>query len=190
MRLWVHVIWLKKNPGTTLMTCGPKEDKKLEALIQKWDEETAAYAWWLYVNSEPLAYRLEPAQHVDKYTSPAGHIFARQVEDTASITRFPLSAFLAVSQGFEIQACMQRQMFNEAADQIIATRKEAGKTGPWSDADRDQFERLLRNKAHGDFETVDRIKEAMREVDKAMKASPGNLVKKWGYADRELDEEF
>ena len=44
MRLWVHVIWLKTNPGVTLMTCGPREDKKLEALIRRGASEEAESA--------------------------------------------------------------------------------------------------------------------------------------------------
>ncbi len=107
MRLWVHRIWLQKNPETVLMTCGPREDKRLETFIHRQPHElVAAYAWWLYVNSDPPAYNLAPLVHIDKFVSQKGNVSFTQKEDTAAITRFPLSAFLAVSQGYEVKALL------------------------------------------------------------------------------------
>jgi uncharacterized protein YozE (UPF0346 family) len=159
------------------MTCGPKEDKKFEVLVTKWGEEVAAWAWWLYVNSEPPAYHLEPMQHVDKYSKGDGNIFARQVEDTSAITRFPLSAFLAVSQGFEVQAAMHKEMF-DAAWENYQEEKKKDPTTKWN-----------WRRVDGDYQTQLVIENAYRGVHKAMEPKTKMVNKKWGYADRTPREE-
>jgi hypothetical protein len=117
MRLWVHVIWLETNPQTTLQICGPKEDRKLEDFIRQWGEETAALAWYFYVNSEPRAYNLEPVNHVSKFQSKDGKsTYVNQVEDQSAVTRFPLSAFLATSEGYGVRASMVIDEFSKARD--------------------------------------------------------------------------
>jgi len=103
MRLWVHLIWRQAN-GSVLMTSGPRENTKLEELINLCGEQYLAYAWYLYVNSEPRAYNLEPLKHVDKFQSKNGKTYMNTLVDTASITRFPLSAFLAVYEGYFVEA--------------------------------------------------------------------------------------
>src|SRR6266404_9487589 len=130
MRLWAHLIWLKKNPGTTLMTCGPKEDKRLEALIQKWGEEVAAWAWWLYVNSDPPAYNLAPVKHVHQY-SYEGKPRMREAEDESAVTRFPLSAFLAVEQGFSVQAAMLHEEYEKQVALATANGELKGCLNNW-----------------------------------------------------------
>ncbi len=178
MRLWVHVIWLKTNPGVTLMTCGPREDKKLEALIQKWDEQTVAYAWWLYVNSDPPAYHLAPVKHVHQY-SYNGQPRMREAEDEGAITRFPLSAFLAVSEGFEVQAAMHKEMFEKSLKQFCA---EKGKTDGFSREEKSEFW-FRAGGATGSL-----MQEAFTVVWDAVKVRSAEIKPKWGNADREVDE--
>jgi hypothetical protein len=79
-------------------------ERKLERMIGEWREDVTAYAWYLYVNADPRPYNLEPVKHVEKFTSKAGKMFMNQLEDGGSITRFPLSAFLATSEGYIVEA--------------------------------------------------------------------------------------
>jgi len=106
MRLWVHLIWRRQN-SSILATAGPKEDRKLEDFIQLHGEQQAAYAWHLYVNNDPRPYNLEPVKHVDKFTSKAGKTYMNTLEDQGAITRFPLSAFLAMPDGFLVEAMVR-----------------------------------------------------------------------------------
>jgi len=155
MRLWVHLIWLETNPQTTLQIAGPKEDRKLEDFIRNWDEATAALAWHLYVNSSPRAYNLEAVNHVDKYVPKDGkNIMARQVADQSAITRFPLSAFLATSEGYAVQAKLH-------FDKLFELRKQHGKD--WIKHHPAGYEMLA--------------------VNTAMKKQVGSLKSKWGAAD-------
>jgi hypothetical protein len=103
MRLWVHLIWRQTN-ARQLTVAGPRENEKLERMIGEWGEDVTAYAWYLYVNADPRPYNLEPVKHVEKFTSKAGKTYMNQLEDGGSITRFPLSAFLATSEGFIVEA--------------------------------------------------------------------------------------
>jgi hypothetical protein len=108
MRLWVHLIWRQTNGGV-LQTAGPKENGRLEELINRYGEQHVAYAWYLYVNSEPRAYHLEPVKHVDKFTSKNGKTYVNHVEDEGAVTRFPLSAFLALNEGYIVEATIRIQ---------------------------------------------------------------------------------
>lgn len=116
MRLWAHLIWHDRN-GSVLQTAGPKENERFESMLHEWGEEKIAYAWYLYVNAEPCPYNLEPVKHVDEFTSKKGNRIVREVENTAAITRFPLSAFLAVSEGYIIKASVE-------LDKVLAVPKE------------------------------------------------------------------
>jgi hypothetical protein len=119
MRLWVHLLWRQTN-GRVLQTAGPREDGKLEALINLHGEAQTAVAWWLYVNSDPRAYNLEPVMHVDKFTSKAGKTYVNQVEDQGAITRFPLSAFLAVNEGYIVEAMIRIKNKNDGSLRPVA----------------------------------------------------------------------
>jgi len=96
---WVFRIWRKKNSGTSLPTFGegpkmkhPGEQHKLEELIQETEqimpepasareaERIVAYAWALYVFADPPVYNLDP--------------------DEGKVTKFPLSSFVEVAQGY------------------------------------------------------------------------------------------
>jgi len=104
MRLWVHLIWRGSNQAV-LAVAGSRENANLEKLIAEWNEDIVAYAWYLYVNADPRPYNLEAIKHVDKFTSQkTGKTYMNQLEDTASITRFPLSAFLATAEGYLVEA--------------------------------------------------------------------------------------
>jgi hypothetical protein len=105
---WVFRIWAKKNGGanygTPLNTFGsgwkmrrPGEADRLDSLIadtsmqievaqdsMREAERIVAYAWALYVFADPPMYNLE----------------ARQ----GKVTKFPLSSFIEVSQGYIVAA--------------------------------------------------------------------------------------
>lgn len=157
MRLWVHLIWLDTNPQTTLQIAGPREDRKLEDLISGWgDEYVVATAWYLYVNSEPRAYNLEPVNHVNKYSSKDGtKTYVSQVEDQSAVTRFPLSAFLATSEGYVVQASLMVEGFT--------TAHKEGRRQEWVSANRAQSEVLMK-------------------VHAVMKKRVGSLKSSWGAA--------
>src|SRR5580704_4648463 len=106
MRLWVHLIWRRAN-SSILATAGPREDRKLEDFIHQHGERVAAYAWYLYVNNEPRPYNLEAVKHVEKFQSKAGKVYVNTHEDQGAITRFPLSAFLAMPDGFLVEALLR-----------------------------------------------------------------------------------
>jgi hypothetical protein len=111
MRLWVHVIWLQANHQTVLQTAGPREDDKLEKLINEYKEHVVALAWYKYVNASPRPYNLAAVQHVDRFSyadKKTGELktSTNQVEDQGAITRFPLSAFIAVAEGYLVTAMM------------------------------------------------------------------------------------
>lgn len=126
MRLWVHLIWRNSNT-TVLAVAGSRENAKLEELINSWHEEIVAYAWYLYVNADPRPYNLEPVKHVDKFTSPkTGKTYMNTFEDTASITRFPLSAFLATAEGYLIEARIrltQKNNYRGELDSVVEALK-------------------------------------------------------------------
>ena len=124
MRLWVHVIWRQVNHPTVLQTAGPREDGKLESLINQWGEHVVAFAWWKYVTAEPRPYNLAPVQHVDRFSytdkkSGERKTSVNAVEDQGAITRFPLSAFVAVAEGYLVNASM-------SWDELQAKRTELG----------------------------------------------------------------
>ena len=96
---WVFRIWTKKNGGTPLPTFGEgskfrrePESSKLERLICETEsvmpepasrreaERIVAYAWALYVFADPPVYCLEKRE--------------------GKVTKFPLSSFVEVSQGY------------------------------------------------------------------------------------------
>jgi hypothetical protein len=125
MRLWVHVLWLQTNRQTVLQTAGPREDAKLEALINQYGEHVVAFAWHKYVNADPRPYNLSAVQHVDRFNytdKRSGQLktMVNQVEDQGAITRFPLSAFLAVAEGYLVTA-------NMASEELEAKRAELGR---------------------------------------------------------------
>lgn len=128
MRVWVHVIWLKTN-NSVLQTAGPKEDRRLEDLINQWNERSVAYAWYMYVTASPRPYNLAPVQHVDKfnYVNKQGRdtTVVREVADESSITRFPLSAFLAVCEGYLVKAKMDIEAAEDEMRALLAQGKSA-----------------------------------------------------------------
>jgi hypothetical protein len=115
MRLWAHTIWHAAT-NRVLQTCGPKENDKFEKFLHEWGEEKTAYAWYLYCNADPAPYNLEPVKHVDEFTSKKGNRVVRELENQAAITRFPLSAFLAVSEGYIVRATIE-------IDEVLAQPK-------------------------------------------------------------------
>jgi hypothetical protein len=117
MRLWVHTIWHSAN-GRVLQTAGPREDENFERVLHEWGEEKTAYAWFLYCNADPRPYNLEAVKHVDEFTSKKGNRIVREVENQAAITRFPLSAFLAVREGYLVRAAIE-------IDEFMAQPKES-----------------------------------------------------------------
>jgi hypothetical protein len=117
MRLWVHTIWHSAT-GRVLQTAGPKENERFEALLHQWSDEKTAYAWWLYCHADPSPYNLEAVKHVDEFTSKKGNRIVREVENQAAITRFPLSAFLAVAEGYLVRASIE-------IDEFMAQPKES-----------------------------------------------------------------
>ncbi len=201
MKLWVHVIWLKTNPGVTLQTMGPKEDRKFESFIYRFqngdgfDETRAALAWYLYVNSTPRAYNLRPVRHVDKFTTKNGNVIARAVKDTSALTRFPLSAFLAVCDGYYVQASMQVDAFVKAA----ATRKQdTSKSITWlvreelgiGDGLRtvpsdDEDEGIHDGSLEGD--EADDIVEGIKAAYRATQAKTASLNSAWGVTQKDLE---
>jgi hypothetical protein len=110
MRLWVHTIWHAVT-AAVLQTAGPKENERFENLLHKWGEEKTSYAWFLYCNANPKPYNLEPVKHVDEFMSRNGNKIVREVENTAAITRFPLSAFLAVAEGYLVKAKLEMEAY-------------------------------------------------------------------------------
>ncbi len=187
MRLWVHVIWLKKNPTTPLALCGPKEDRKLEYLIQQYGEDKTAYAWYLYVNAKPAPYNLKPVKHVDKFTTAKGNIMTTTVKDAGAITRFPLSAFLAVEAGFTIQSCLHYDAFTKAHEQRKAAKtKNPNDTPP-------TYEHLIAEILgipSYDGSGAD-IFTGIREAYKAQTATTASLKPAWGVTQKDLeDDEF
>jgi hypothetical protein len=112
MRLWVHTIWHTAT-GRVLQTAGPKENERFESMLHENGEQILAYAWSLYCFADPRPYNLEPVKHVDEFTSKKGNRIVREVENQASITRFPLSAFIAVAEGYIVKARIE---FDEILD--------------------------------------------------------------------------
>lgn len=111
MRLWVHVIWRRQNSPVVLQTAGPREDRKLESLINDHGDQVVAFAWCKYVTADPSPYNLAPVQHVDRFNyadKKSGELktAVNTLEDHGAITRFPLSAFLAVADGYLVEAAM------------------------------------------------------------------------------------
>src|SRR5260370_26560372 len=107
MRLWVHTIWHHATGGCVLQTAGPKENERFEELLHSWGDEKTAYAWALYCNATPRPYNLEPVVHVDEFTSKKGNRIVKEVVNQAAVTRFPLSAFLAVAEGYLVKASLE-----------------------------------------------------------------------------------
>jgi hypothetical protein len=165
MRVWVHVIWLKTN-NSVLQTAGPKEDRKLEDLITEWKERVVACAWYMYVNAEPRPYNLTPVQHVDKfsYVNKQGRdtTVVREVADEASITRFPLSAFLAVAEGYLVKASME---IEECENQIKEARAQ-GQTALAAVIHDRRFQGL--------FRTLDLMKQEWKTVSNKWGAAAEN----------------
>jgi hypothetical protein len=179
MRLWAHVIWLKKNPTTPLALCGPKEDRKLEYLIGQYGEEKVAYAWYLYVNAKPSPYNLKPVKHVDKFTTANGHIMATTVKDSSAITRFPLSAFLAVNTGFIVQSCLH-------IDALVEARKQVKPVSPAA---------LAKALGISDYDgDAAKILFDLEKTVVALKATTASIKPAWGVAQEDLesdaDDEF
>jgi hypothetical protein len=165
MRLWVHLIWLETNPNNTLATAGPREDRRLEELIQRFPadgELTAAIAWRLYVTAEPRPYNLEAVNIATKNTSRAGNTYIDRAEDHSSITRFPLSAFLATSEGYVVRACLLMDKMNELYKQFG--------TG-WPKHDQQTY-------------------GAVAPAHKALNRTVGTIPRQWGAADQILTEEM
>lgn len=117
MRLWVHIIWNRTNRGHVLATSGKRENDTFEQLLHQYGERVLGYAWYLYVNSKPCAYHLEPVEIVNKWTSPKGHTFVDKHEDGSSVTRFPLAAFLAVHEGYIVKATMDITAFDDLPEE-------------------------------------------------------------------------
>jgi len=130
MRLWVHTIW-HATTGKVLQTAGPKENERFEELLHKWGDEKTAYAWWLYCTADPRPYNLEPVQHVDEFTTKTGSRVVREVENQAAITRFPLSAFLAVSEGYLVRASIEIDKFVALPKEQRATNWPHGFQEAW-----------------------------------------------------------
>lgn len=192
MRLWVHVIWLKKNPTTPLALCGPKEDRKLEYLIHQYGEDKIAYAWYLYVNAKPAPYNLRPVTHVDKFTTKTGNIMATKVRDTSSITRFPLSAFLAVEDGFTVQSCLHLDALNKAYEQAQA---EGKKGNDWFNVRVRYVALHLGLRGLDSEEKADEIVRGIIETAKAQKTTTASIKNSWGVTQKDLegdadDDEF
>jgi hypothetical protein len=125
MRLWVHKIWRDATGGRVLQTAGPKEDRKFEDFLHQHGDAKAAYAWWLYCNAEPAPYNLEAVKHVDEFTSKNGNRIVLEKENQAAITRFPLSAFLAVAEGYLVNASFE-------IDEVQATPNEQRTSHFWN----------------------------------------------------------
>jgi hypothetical protein len=129
MRLWVHRIWRYTNE-TPLRTCGPKEDKKFEALVSKEGELIVAYAWNAYVSADPPPYVLDSVtRRGDAELKKYGH---EHWEDTSVRTFFPLSAFLYDPSSYLIEAKLFAEGPNreEVMRKSIAFAFEPSKTVP------------------------------------------------------------
>ncbi len=87
MRLWIHKIWLKETPYLPLPTCGPRENKKLEALIKEHGEMVVARAWFEFVTADPHPYKLDD-------------------DETGAATRYPLSVFLSDPDSYIVVALL------------------------------------------------------------------------------------
>jgi hypothetical protein len=119
---WVFRIWAKGNSGTPLPTF--KEGKngrrqpewsKLENLINDTEdvmpepashreaERIVAYAWALYVFADPPVYRLEGK----------------------NATKFPLSSFIEVAQGYIVAAFDGIQRAERSSDPAAKAFREA-----------------------------------------------------------------
>ncbi len=97
-----------------------KDGPDLEALIQANSERTVALAWWLYVNSEPPVYHLEPVEGVQEYTSKKGNKCVNSYADETKVTTFPLASFLKVPDGFI-----------EEAEIILSSPEETARWEEW-----------------------------------------------------------
>jgi hypothetical protein len=99
-----------------LQTAGKREDHKFEELIREFDKDgefTVAIAWHLYVNQEPRPYNLAPVEVATKNIAKSGKAWVDRASDESAITRFPLSAFLAVSEGYMVGARLLLDEYDE-----------------------------------------------------------------------------
>jgi len=105
VRPWAYAIWRQKNQkyGSVLATL-PTDGNKLEALIQEYGELTVMVAWLEYVYADPPMYNLEPVTHVAEGTYKSGKKWMAEAEDQSAITKFPLTSFLKVPDGFIAEA--------------------------------------------------------------------------------------
>jgi hypothetical protein len=122
-----------------------------------------ALAWWLYVNDEPRPYHLSPVSIAVKGRSKAGNEYIQQADDYSSITRFPLSAFLATNEGYIVRARL-------TVEKVIEAREKHGPRWP--------------NESNEYRELWYMIEKAVV----AMRKKVGSLKTKWGAAEK-LDEE-
>ena len=128
MRLWLHEIWRSKNE-CICQTMGPRDDKPFEDLIRQYSEDVVRLAWALYVYSDPPAYFLEPQEIVESYVSPkTGRTNHNTLRDASKVTRFPLAAFRAVSEGYVVEALMILE-----------------------DLERNPIQKIVKKHAHGEF---------------------------------------
>jgi hypothetical protein len=104
MRLWIHKIWRKEN-SSPLRVCGPRENEKLEALIRLHGEMVVARAWFEYVNADPPPYTLEPVIRHTKDHQLRGTEYETYF-DGASVTYYPLSAFLYDPSSYIVEALL------------------------------------------------------------------------------------
>lgn len=103
VRPWAYRIWTNET-RQPLVTQTPKDGNGLEALIKENGEFVTAVAWSLYVHADPPLYHLEPVKHVDEFITKKGNKWVSEKEDESAITKFPLSSFLKVPDGFVVMA--------------------------------------------------------------------------------------
>src|SRR5271169_1850799 len=174
MRLWLHEIWRSKNE-CICQTTGPRDDKPFEELIKQYSEDVVRLAWALYVYSDPPAYFLEPQEVVESYVSPkTGRTNYNKLRDESKVTRFPLAAFRAVSEGYIVEALMILE-----------------------DLERNPIQKIVKKHAHGEFVDVvypRSVMGAKREAHRAAFFRPRHASVKpaWGHhleSDSESDEQ-
>jgi hypothetical protein len=107
---WANRIWLDHakvvdgdigDANPSALAIHPKDAEKLEALLEEHHPLLVVTAWLLYVKNEPPLYNLAAVHVISKWTNPKNGVeHVDRYLDTSQITKFPLTSFLKVSDGF------------------------------------------------------------------------------------------